>query len=306
MPDSTSQILTVFSCPPVARRSLSGLNADVEGRPGNACPQWAKAGLLLRFQTHRVPQFDLSVAAGRRQVLAVRAERQSSDLPFVSAELSDSLSSPCIPDFDKSVLFPRDEVSALGAEGHGHEGHGEILAPGLDHEEFMTGPRVPNLDGKLRAVAGRGDAAAVGVPGRGEGHHCMAGNFDHQAFGFRVPDLQMSAVAGGDHRLAVRAHRHGPQFGLVAGKGGFLAPSPRSGVASQTRIVPSRLAEARRWPRGLNTTQPQLSLCPRRASTSRKVDASQTRTILSSPVETRRLPSGLKATPSTFPVCTNS
>ena len=78
---------------------------------------------------------------------------------------------------------------------------------------------------------------------------------------------------------------------------------PRSGVASQKRMVPSALAEARRRPSGLNATHAHLSVCPCRASTSRPVVASQMRTVLSSPPEARRRPLRLKATHSTFPVC---
>lgn len=51
------------------------------------------------------------------------------------------------------------------------------------------------------------------------------------------------------------------------------------GVASQIFTVPSRLAEAMRWPSGLNATRQTVLVWPRRVRASRPVVASQTFTV---------------------------
>src|SRR5262249_18572645 len=73
------------------------------------------------------------------------------------------------------------------------------------------------------------------------------------------------------------------------------------GPASQSRTVPSPLAEASCRPSGRNATEVTASVCPRSASSSLPVAASQSRTVRSVPPEAVRRPSGLKATPQPSP-----
>src|SRR5262249_8736758 len=75
------------------------------------------------------------------------------------------------------------------------------------------------------------------------------------------------------------------------------------GVASQILTVLSRLAEARRFPLGLNATCQIVSVWPRRVRASWAVFASHSFTVRSSPDEAMRLPSGLNATLRTPVLC---
>ena len=153
--------------------------------------------------------------------------------------------------------------------------------------------------------AGGGDAPAVGVPGHGR-RQAPNGRRSRSSPG-RSPRPRPSRASPWPAEAILRPS--GLTATLRTSSSCWVKvrvswpSSPRSGVASQTRMVPSWLAEARRRPSGLNATHPHLSVCPRRPSTSRPVVASQTCTVLSSPAEARRRPSGLKATPRTFPVC---
>ena len=73
-------------------------------------------------------------------------------------------------------------------------------------------------------------------------------------------------------------------------------PGGVTGVPSHTFTVRSSLAEAMRWPSGLNATLLTSPVCPLRVRTSWPVAASHTFTVLSWLAEARRLPSGLNAT----------
>jgi hypothetical protein len=72
--------------------------------------------------------------------------------------------------------------------------------------------------------------------------------------------------------------------------------SAGKGVASQTRTVRSRLAEASRWPSGLKATASTMSPCPPRLTTSCPLATSRTLTAFSQLPAASRRPSRLNAT----------
>src|SRR5262249_28072374 len=88
-------------------------------------------------------------------------------------------------------------------------------------------------------------------------------------------------------------------LGVRDGAAAFSA----SGVASQTFTVWSQLAEARRWPWGLELTLGASQVWPFRERTSWPRWASQTLTVWSELALARRWPSRLKLTLTTHPVC---
>jgi len=156
-------------------------------------------------------------------VPAVAVEDHSSDIPTVGAERDDRLAGPSIPDLYVSVIIPRDEVAAVRAERHG-----EGSQRGREREDFPSVPCVPDLDGvRLTIDARRGDALAVGVPI------------------LRPPESELNATPRISSVCSLKVRISWPSF-------------PQSGVASQKRMVPSALAEARRQPSGLNATHPHL------------------------------------------------
>ena len=84
----------------------------------------------------------------------------------MGTERADRLAGPSIPDLHGSILFPRDQVAAVGAERHGLVRHG----PGRPGASKTSRPvRASQTLTVPQAVqADRGDALAVGVPGQTE------------------------------------------------------------------------------------------------------------------------------------------
>ena len=102
----TSQILTVFSLPPVASRWPSGLKATFKLGPGTRAGEDAASFLLLDRAASR-PRSSPSRRCSPKPGAAVAAEDHSSDLPLVGTERADLLAGLGIPDLHGSHrVFP--------------------------------------------------------------------------------------------------------------------------------------------------------------------------------------------------------
>ena len=226
-------------------------------------------GLLFLVQVRWIPgpHLDRPVVARRGQVLAVGAERHAPDLhgragrrrrlPCRSWRRAPAR---CVPDL-------RGRGSGRGVEGH-EEGQVAPLANLID--VLSTGRRLPDLDDRFSARGlqrPRRCACRRGcTPRERRSRRSAEVQARHEVASLRRPRPSRSDSQAGDAGSA--SGRQVPPSGLNAtlqtssscSAGQVSWPSSsRTGVASQMRMVPSLLAEARRRPSGLNATQWQKS-----------------------------------------------
>src|SRR5262249_37060697 len=120
---------------------------------------WA-SGLVL--PKTRVPDLDLAparVAAGRGQMLPVRAEGHAPDVAGMAAQGADLRAVGHVPDLHRRVPACGSQVPTVGAEGHPPD----IALVAAEGADFLARRRVPELDGLI--LAGRGDELVIRADG---------------------------------------------------------------------------------------------------------------------------------------------
>src|SRR5262249_52177529 len=218
-------------------RQPPAIRAKAQAQPRTSDPRAkreARSSLLfeaLLVQPLCVPEFYFPVAARRSQMLAVAAEDDSADLPFVDTEPADLQAGRSIPYSHGAINLSGDQVTAVGTERQRVIWQGDFAhctrQRGVD---FPLRPQVPDPNG---IDAGGGDPLAIGMRGHTEDSTPDAANlFVATELGadlarLRVPDLHEPVLTGRNNARAIRAvpaKRHAADFIEVLAEGqGFLA-----------------------------------------------------------------------------------
>ena len=135
LPVALSQIFTVWSLLPEARRWPSGLNATLMDQTGMAL----EGEQLLAGRA--VPDLHRLVIAPRSQALAVRAERHAHDPTGMALEGEQLLAGRAVPDLHRLVIARRSQALAVRAERHARDPTGMAL----EGEQLLAGRAVPDL-----------------------------------------------------------------------------------------------------------------------------------------------------------------
>ena len=119
-PVCTSQILTVFSF--ASRHQAPAVRAERHGQTHAAVLRAEGVAGFLAFSSRRVASHSFTTPSPLAEARCRPSRLNTTPrthLPVVGAERADRFAGPRVPDLHGSVRFPRDQVSAVGAERHG-------------------------------------------------------------------------------------------------------------------------------------------------------------------------------------------